>query len=134
MNITKINKYNKKLNSTSTTKIKTNKYTRRLRYIIYTWRTLLKLAKYKKLNYELSKNKHTTDEDKNNEIQLQFKIHQEHLKNVNKIKKYKKLNMTEHKTDMIITRIEKKKKKWTQQDKKQTWTLLKMKNTKKYKK
>ena len=101
---------------------------------MYTWRILVKLAKYKKLNYKVSKNKHTTDEDKNNEIQLQFKIHHEHLKNVNKIKKYKKLNMTEHKTDMIITRIEKKKKKWTQQDKKQTWTLLKMKNTKKYKK
>ena len=67
------------------------------------------MAKYKKLNYKVSKNKHTTDEDKNNEIQLQFKIHHEHLKNVNKIKKYKKLNMTEHKTDMIITRIEKKK-------------------------
>ena len=76
---------------------------------MYTWRILVKLAKYKKLNYKVSKNKHTTDEDKNNEIQLQFKIHQEHLKNVNKIKKYKKLNMTEHKTDMIITRIEKKK-------------------------
>ena len=67
------------------------------------------MAKYKKLNYKVSKNKHTTDEDKNNEIQLQFKIHHEHLKNVNKIKKYKKLNMTEHKTDMIITRIKKKK-------------------------
>ena len=76
---------------------------------MYTWRILVKLAKYKKLNYKVSKNKHTTDEDKNNEIQLQFKIHHEHLKNVNKIKKYKKLNMTEHKTDMIITRIEKKK-------------------------
>ena len=36
MNITKINKYNKKLNSTSTTKTKTNKYTLRLRYIINT--------------------------------------------------------------------------------------------------
>ena len=78
---------------------------------MYTWRILVKLAKDKKLNYKVSKNKHTTDEDKNNEIQLQFKIHQEHLKNVNKIKKYKKLNMTEHKTDKNITRIEKKKRK-----------------------
>ena len=30
----------------------------------------------------------------------QIKIHDDHLKNNNKIKKYKKLNMAEHKTDM----------------------------------
>ena len=46
MNITKIKEYSKKkLNSTFTTKIKTNKYTRRLRY---TWRTLLKSENTKK--------------------------------------------------------------------------------------
>ena len=49
------------LNSTSTTKTRTNKYTRRLRY---TARTLLKLKNTKKLNYKVSKNKHTNDEDK----------------------------------------------------------------------
>ena len=50
MNITKISKYNKKMNSTFTTKIKTNKYT--LRYIMNTCRTLLKLANTKNLKYE----------------------------------------------------------------------------------
>ena len=49
-------------------------------------------------NYRVSNNKHTTDEDKNKQIHLQIKIHNEHLKNINKIEKYKKLNMTEHKT------------------------------------
>ena len=49
-------------------------------------------------NYRVSNNKHTTDEDKNKQINLQIKIHNEHLKNINKIEKYKKLNMTEHKT------------------------------------
>ena len=36
LNITKISKYNKKMNSTSTSKTKANKYTRRLRYIMNT--------------------------------------------------------------------------------------------------
>ena len=51
----------KKLNSTSTTKTKTNKYTRRLRY---TWRTLIKLkntknwsAKSQRINTQLTKTK-----------------------------------------------------------------------------
>ena len=55
----------------------------------------------------MSKNKHTTDEDKNNQIYSQIKIHNEHLKNINKIENFKKLNMTEHKTDMNITKNEK---------------------------
>ena len=38
------------------------------------------------------------------------KIHNEHLRNFNKIEKYKKLNMTEHKTDIKITKIDKSKK------------------------
>ena len=54
-------------------------------------------------NYKVSKNKHITDEDKNKQIHLQIKIHNEHLKNITKIEKYKKLNMTEHKTNMNIT-------------------------------
>ena len=54
-------------------------------------------------NYKVSKNKHTADEDKNKQIHLQIKIHNEHLKNITKIEKYKKLIMTEHKTDMNIT-------------------------------
>ena len=58
----------------------------------------------------------------------QIKIDNEHLKNINKIEKYRKLNMTEHKTDMNITKTEKCKKSWTAlpwQSIKQTWTLLK---------
>ena len=58
-------------------------------------------------NYRVSKNKHTTDEDKYNQIHSKIKIHNEHLKNINEIEKYKKLNMTEHKTDMNNTKIEK---------------------------
>ena len=60
-------------------------------------------------NYKVSKNKHITDEDKNKQIHSQIKIHNEHLKNIHKIEKYKKLNMTEHKTDMNITKIDNKK-------------------------
>ena len=40
-------------------------------------------------NCKVSKNKHTTNEDKNNQIHSQIKIHNEHLKNINKIEKYK---------------------------------------------
>ena len=60
-------------------------------------------------NYKISKNKHTTNEDKNNQIHSQIKIHNKHLKNDNKIEKYKKLNMTEHKVDMNITKTDKHK-------------------------
>ena len=51
------------INSTSTPKTRTNKYTRRLRY---TGRTLLKLKNTKKLTYKISKNKHKTNKDKSN--------------------------------------------------------------------
>ena len=54
------------------------------------------MANTKKLNYKVSKNKHTTDEEKNSQIHAKIKIHNEHLKNINKIEKYKNLNMTEH--------------------------------------
>ena len=66
-------------------KIKTNKYTVRLRYITGTCRALLKFKKKKKLNMT----GHKTDMD------------------ITKIEKYKKLNMREHKADMKITKIEK---------------------------
>ena len=79
-----------------------------------TWRTLLKLANTKKLNYNVSKNKHTADKDKNNQIHSQMKILNEHLKNVNKIEKYKIMNMTKDKTDMNVTKIDKYKKKQTE--------------------
>ena len=76
-----------------------------------TWRILLKLKNTKKLKNEVSKNKHTTDKGKNNQIHSQIKIHNEHLNNIsNKISKYRNLNMTEHKTDMSITKNDKYKK------------------------
>ena len=60
-------------------------------------------------NYKVSKNKQTIDEEKK-KIHWQIKIDNEHLKNINKIEKYRKLNMMEHKTDMNITKTEKCKK------------------------
>ena len=47
----------------------------------------------KKLKSKESKNKRTTDTDKNNQIHSQIKIHDDHWNNINKIGKYKK---TEH--------------------------------------
>ena len=73
-------------------KTRTNKYAHRLRY---TERTLLKLKNRKKLKYKVSKNKHTTDEDKNNQTYQQIKIHNEHLMNITKIDKYDKIDKTE---------------------------------------
>ena len=35
-------------------------------------------------NYEVSKNKHITDEDKNKQAHSQIKIHNHYLKNINK--------------------------------------------------
>ena len=78
----------KNLNSTSTTKTKTNKYTRRLRY---TWKTLLKLKNTEKLKYVVSKNTRTTNKDKNNQIHSHIKIH---LNDINKVGKYIKLIVT----------------------------------------
>ena len=53
-----------------------------------------------KNNCKVSKNKHTTDEDNNKQIHSQINIHS---KKINKIEKYKKINMTEHKTDMNVS-------------------------------
>ena len=61
-------------------------------------------------NYEVSKNNHTIDDNKNKQIHSQIKTYNEHLKNINKIEKYQKLNMAEHKADMNITKIDKYKK------------------------
>ena len=47
---------------------------------------------------------------KTKKIHSHIKIHNEHLKNINKIEKYKKLNMTGRKTDMNITKIKNYKK------------------------
>ena len=39
--------------------------------------------------YKVLRNKHTTDEDNNKQIHSQIKIHNEHLKNINKIENTK---------------------------------------------
>ena len=70
-------------------------------------KNITKLKNTKKLKYKLPKNKHTTDKDKNNQMHSQIKIHNEHLNSINKIGKYKKLNMTEHKMNMNITKTDK---------------------------
>ena len=41
-------------------------------------------------NYKVSKNEHTINENKNKQINLQIEIHNEYLKNITKIDKYKK--------------------------------------------
>ena len=41
-------------------------------------------------NYKVSKNEDTTNKGKNKEIHSQIKIHNEQLKNITKIDKYKK--------------------------------------------
>ena len=62
-------------------------------------------------NYKVSKNnEHTTNEDKKKHIHSQIKIHNEHLKNITKIDKYKKLSSTsttEHKTEHNCTLVNK---------------------------
>ena len=58
----------------------------------------------KKLKYKVSKNKHTTDEDKNNHIHSKINIY---LMNITQIGNYKTLNMTEHKIDMNLTKTDK---------------------------
>ena len=77
-------------------KIKTDKYTRRLRCITSIWRALTKLKNTKKKEKKLNSTsmmEHKTDID------------------ITKIEKYQKLNMKKHKTDMIITKIDKYNKK-----------------------
>ena len=71
----------KKLSSTSTTKTKTSKYTHILRY--------KKLWQIQKTELQVSKNKHKTNEDKNNQIHSQIKIDNEHLENIIKLKNTK---------------------------------------------
>ena len=50
--------------------------------------TITKISKYNKKTEQ-----HFYNEDKNKQVHSQIKIHKEHLKNTNKIEKYKK---TEH--------------------------------------
>ena len=55
--------------------------------------------------YRVSKNKHTTAKDKNNQVHSQIKIH---LKNITKIEKDKKLNTTGHKAEGKLNRRKRK--------------------------
>ena len=86
-------------------------------------KTNINITKIKKCKKKTEQ--HFYSEDKNSQTHSQFKIYNEHLKNINKIEKYKKLNMmehikllklansnkmksismTEHKTDMNITKM-----------------------------
>ena len=63
MNITKINKDSKKTEQHFYKQDKKNKYV--YSKIKIHLKNITKIGKYKKLNYKVSKNKHTTDEDKN---------------------------------------------------------------------
>ena len=57
------------------------------------WLQITVTTKYQRMN------------KKHKQIHSEIKIHNKRLKNINKIEKYKQLNMTEHKTDMNITKI-----------------------------
>ena len=48
-------------------------------------KNITKIGKYKKLNYKVSKNKHTTNEDKSNHTHSQIDTNNEHLKNMPEI-------------------------------------------------
>ena len=57
----------------------------------------------------VSKNEHTTNEDKSKQINSQIKIHKEHLKNIIEIDKYKRklesTSTTGHKTEHNYTLV-----------------------------
>ena len=89
-NITNIGNYKKlnykvSKNNIQPMKTKTIKYTRRLRYITSTWRTLIKLKNTENWTWPNTKQKWT----------------------LLKLRNTKNLNMTEHKTDINITKNEK---------------------------
>ena len=114
--------------NTQPIKTKTIKYTRRLRYITSTWITLIKLANTKNWTWRNTKQTWTLLKLTNTK-KLNSNSMAEHKTDIN-ITKCKKLIMTEHKKDINITKIEKYKK-ITWRNTKQTWTLLKLTNTKK---
>ena len=62
----------------------------------------------------------------------QIKIDNKHLKNINKIEKYKKLKMMEHKTDMNITKIDKYKKKMSTMERKTEMNITKFGKTERH--
>ena len=121
----------KELDSTSTTKTKTNNYTRRLRYIMNTWRTLLKLTntknwttKYQIINIQPMKTKTIKYTRRLRYITSTWRtlIKLKNTKNWtwrNKKQKWTLLNWQMQKN-------------WTWRNTKQTWTLLKKKKTERY--
>ena len=87
------------------------------------WKNITKIVSTKKLKYKVSKNKHKTDEGKNNQIQSQNKIRLIIITKISKYKKNwtailwrstkhmgitkcKKLNMTENKKNMLNTKTD----------------------------
>ena len=64
----------------------------------------------------------------------QIKIHNEHLKNINKVQKYKKLNMTEQKTEMSIAKLDKYKKNLNSTSTTEHKTVMSIIKIEKYKK
>ena len=62
------------------------------------WLQITLTAKYQRMN------------KRQKQIHSEIKIHNKRLKNINQIEKYKQLNMTEHKTDMNITKIDRNQK------------------------
>ena len=74
-------------------------------------KNIIKIEKYKKTWSTKYQRINTQPiKTKNNQIHLQNKIHNEHFNNIDTTGKYKKLNMTEHKTEMNVTKIDKYKK------------------------
>ena len=68
MNITKINNCNKKTEQYFYNKDKNKQVHSQIKIHNEHLKNITKLGKYKKLNYKVSKNKHTTDEDKSNKM------------------------------------------------------------------
>ena len=73
----------------------------------------MNVTKINKQKKKIKSEQHFYNKVKNKYVHLQIKTYHEHLKNITKISKCKKLNMAEHKTDMSITKIYKCKKNWT---------------------
>ena len=62
------------------------------------WLQITVTAKYQRMN------------KRQKQIHSEIKTHNKRLKNINQIEKYKQLNMTEHKTDLNITKIDRNQK------------------------
>ena len=77
MNITKINKYNKRTEQHFYNEDKKQVHSQ----IKIHLKNITKISKHKNLNYKVSRNKHTTDEDKNTKITKIDKYEKQQQKN-----------------------------------------------------